>query len=74
MIKDWKQTNMRTNPLSNSVFESSSGKIIWIRKSNIFGGKWVVGGVNKRGNIKVKYFENKEQALSYSKKYMEKIK
>jgi hypothetical protein len=74
MRKDWKKPSWNTSPPSDMVFESSSGKIIWIRKSEAYGGKWLVGGVNKRGYIRDNYFKNKKQALSYAKKYMEKTK
>jgi hypothetical protein len=70
-LKCWKRTKLVTNPKSEVVYEHQNGnKILWIQKSNVYGGKMRLGGVNKRGYIKDKYFKNKSEALKSVNKYM----
>lgn len=73
-LKDWKKTNLRTQPKSLVVYEgvSASGKvkILWIQKSNVRG--WYIGGINGRGYIRNIYFKTKSAALKGIKEYMRK--
>lgn len=72
-LKCWKRTGRITSPKSKVVYENVDGnKLIWITDSKIYGDKPIrVGGVNKRGYIKDRYFKNELQALSFAQKYME---
>ena len=72
-LKCWKKTNLVTNPKSEVVYANSDGyKLLWIRKSDAYEGKIRLGGVNKRGYIKDKYFKNKPEAMKDVNKYMKK--
>ncbi len=72
-LKCWNKTNLLTNPKSEVVYAHQNGyNLLWIRKSDAYGGKIRLGGVNKRGYIKDKYFNDKPQALAFANKYMEK--
>jgi len=70
-LKCWKKTNLLTSPKSEVVYANKDGyKLLWIRKSDAYSGKIRLGGVNKRGYIKDRYFDDKPQALKFVKKYM----
>jgi len=72
-LKCWRKTNLVTNPKSDVVYANKDGyKLLWIRKSDAYGGKMRLGGVNKRGYIKDKYFENKSDATKFARSYMAK--
>lgn len=61
----WKKTKLQTRPKSIEVYESSTGKILWVNKSNIQGAPYRVGGVDGRGFIKDVRFKTKKSAIKY---------
>lgn len=70
-LKCWKKTSLVTSPKSEVVYEHKEGdNLLWIRKSDAYGGKMRLGGVNKRGYIKDKYFKDKSEAIKDANKYM----
>lgn len=70
-LKCWRKTNLVTNPKSKVVYANKDGyKLLWIRKSDAYGGKIRLGGVNKRGYVKDKYFDTEKEAIKFTKDWM----
>jgi len=70
----WKKRKIQTRPKSLALYESYSGKIVWVNKSNMPQTPFRFGGVNKRGYMKDVHFKNKKEAIKYMKEYMKKYK